>query len=350
MSLITEKIILNEERRVSLVAMIQSTGEKTGKHPAVLILPGGGYRYCAEHEAEVVAYPYLEAGYQAFVLRYSVAEHKTWPNPLNDYEQAMKMIRGNADKWNVIPEKIAVIGFSAGGHLAATAATAAVNRPNAAILGYAATGGQLKGIMHPGEKITVPAESVDDDTCPCFIFTARDDTLVTVQNILDFEQKLTDFGIMYESHIYAYGGHGFSTCSTSFWDGKVCSRVSRWVKDSIEWLEDIFGKVTPAGMTDPACGVRINGDYEKELSVRCTIAYLEKQGEEVAKILSPILSAVFKVFDPEDKNDEITSLIIKGMQLDSAMRILKMDEAAILKINSELKKFPNIKKQIDNIG
>lgn len=63
----------------------------------------------------------------------------TWPNPLNDYEQAMTLIRSHADTWHIYEDKIAVIGFSAGGHLATAAATLAQNRPNAAILGYAVT-------------------------------------------------------------------------------------------------------------------------------------------------------------------------------------------------------------------
>ena len=79
--------------------------------------------------------PYLKAGYQAFILRYSVGKHSVWPNALQDYEQAMEMIRTKAEEWKIFSDKIAVIGFSAGGHLAAAAATMSKNRPNAAIFG-----------------------------------------------------------------------------------------------------------------------------------------------------------------------------------------------------------------------
>ena len=202
MTIHTEKIILHEDRNVSLVAMVQDCGGEFGKitaRPAVLILPGGGYSMCSDREAEPVAYPYLAAGYQAFVLRYSIGEHKAWPNPLNDYEEAMTMIRGKAEEWHIIPDRIAVIGFSAGGHLAAAAATSAINRPNAAILGYAATGRPLTDAMHPVHKAVVPNEAVDDQTCPCFIFAARDDTMVPVEeNSVPFMQALAEHAIMYE--------------------------------------------------------------------------------------------------------------------------------------------------------
>ena len=121
-----EKIVLNEAREVSLTAYLLDTGgefRNICKRPAVLILPGGGYQFCSEREADPVAMPYLKAGYQAFILRYSVGKHSVWPNPLQDYEQAMEMIRKRSEEWKVFSDKVAVIGFSAGGHLAAAAAT-----------------------------------------------------------------------------------------------------------------------------------------------------------------------------------------------------------------------------------
>src|SRR5699024_3994003 len=130
-----QEIVLNSKRDVKLTALVQGVGGEFNleKRPAVLILPGGGYSFCSDREAEPVAFAYAQAGYQAFILRYSVGEHKQWPNPLEDYEQAMELIKSNPE-WHVYGDKIGVIGFSAGGHLAASAATMAKNRPNAAIL------------------------------------------------------------------------------------------------------------------------------------------------------------------------------------------------------------------------
>ena len=67
--------------------MVQTVGGAWGftERPAVMVIPGGGYAMCSDGEAEIVAYPYLAAGFHAFVLRYSVGEHRAWPNPLDDF-------------------------------------------------------------------------------------------------------------------------------------------------------------------------------------------------------------------------------------------------------------------------
>lgn len=133
-----EVMILNEERNVSLTAYLQGVEGEFGnipKRPGILVLPGGGYQMCSDREADPVAFPYLKAGYQVFVLRYSVKKDALWPQPLEDYDAAMDLIRSRAQEWKLYPDKIAVIGFSAGGHLAGAAATMAKNRPAAAILG-----------------------------------------------------------------------------------------------------------------------------------------------------------------------------------------------------------------------
>ena len=91
----TEYIVLDEEHKVSLTAYLQPAGgEFAGitARPAVLIIPGGGYHFCSDREADPVAFPYLEAGYQAFVLRYSLNEQAAWPRPLQDYEEAMTLL------------------------------------------------------------------------------------------------------------------------------------------------------------------------------------------------------------------------------------------------------------------
>jgi len=129
-------ISLDTRRNVTLTCCLHPDG---GVRPAVLVLPGGGYQYCSPREAENVARHYVRAGFHGFVLRYSLGKDAAWPNPLEDYDRAMGMIRENAQSWGVIPDKIAVIGFSAGGHLASAAATLSRNRPNAAILCYAVT-------------------------------------------------------------------------------------------------------------------------------------------------------------------------------------------------------------------
>ena len=116
-----EVIVLNEARKVTLTAYLQDVEGEFGnipKRPGILVLPGGGYQMCSDREADPVAFPYLKAGYQVFVLRYSVKKDALWPQPLEDYDAAMDLIRSRAQEWKLYPDKIAVIGFSAGGHLA----------------------------------------------------------------------------------------------------------------------------------------------------------------------------------------------------------------------------------------
>jgi acetyl esterase/lipase len=88
---------------------------------AVLVLPGGGYRALAEHESGCIAKEFNNQGFHAFVLKYRIAPHR-FPSPQLDVWQAIRIIRKNAAKWNVNPNMISVLGFSAGGHLAASSA------------------------------------------------------------------------------------------------------------------------------------------------------------------------------------------------------------------------------------
>ena len=284
----TEYIVLSEERNVSLTAYIQPAGGEFGglsERPAVLIIPGGGYHFCSDREADPVAFPYLKAGYQAFILRYSLNEQAEWPRPLEDYEEAMAMILARAGEWHVVPDRIAVIGFSAGGHLAACAATMAVHRPNAAILGYPVIDGDCARDYLPSAP-DVPS-AVDGRTCPCFVFATRTDNLVPVSNAVHMIDALCANGIAFESHIYANGPHGLSTGDSSLNHLPFSSRYPAWVQDSIAWLEDVLGGVKSSGLTDPRFGPKINGNREKTLNLDCTIAYLAEHPEG-KKILEEI--------------------------------------------------------------
>lgn len=285
-----ETVTLNEKRNVTLTAYIQDAGGAFAyvpKRPAVLVLPGGAYRYCSDREADPVATAYLKAGYQAFILRYSVGEDAVWPNPLMDYEQAMELIREKAEEWMLYADKIAVIGFSAGGHLAAAAATMSKNRPNAAILGYAVAGDDVKGC-----NATAPNTifEVDKNTCPCFLFSSRTDNVVPVINSIKFMEALVEADVAFESHIYAYGPHGFSTCDTSVQskDTELCERIPNWVPDSIGWLRDVLGEFGDGCMTEPVCQDHVSDNHKEFLSVDCTMGCILKNPEG-AKIVTPML-------------------------------------------------------------
>ena len=255
-----ERIVLNEERNVTLTAYIQDVGgefQHVTKRPGILILPGGGYQMCSDREADPVAMPYLKAGYQAFILRYSVKKDSLWPNPLEDYEMAMELIRSKGAEWNLYEDKVAVIGFSAGGHLAASAATMSRNRPNAAILGYALANDDVKRYNQTAPNAV---DAVDENTCPCFIFSSRTDNVVPIENSLEFMTALSKYNISFESHIYAFGPHGFSTCDNSIQlkSPYICDRIPNWVGDSIGWLKEVMGDFSKEGMTEAVLAYRSN--------------------------------------------------------------------------------------------
>lgn len=316
----TETIVLNQERNVTLTAYLLDVEGEFGyvhRRPAILVLPGGGYRHCSGREADPVAMPYLQVGYQVFILRYSVKEYAVWPNPLEDYEQAMALIRENAEQWKLYPDKVAVIGFSAGGHLAAAAATMAVNRPNAAILGYAVVGPDVKGC-----NATAPdtVSQVDKDTCPCFLFATRDDDVVPVTNSIRFMEALAKMGTSFESHIYSHGPHGVSTGDTSIQsrDVPMSDRISDWVPDSIGWLKEVLGDFGENGMTPPAVEGHVTGDWREFLSVDCTFGRIMSNSEG-RKAVEEMLEAVKK--QAEENGEDRPEMTLESMAVFSDIKL-----------------------------
>ncbi len=287
-----ETVVINKERNVTLTAYIQEIEGEFGfsERPAMLVLPGGGYAMCSDREADPVAAAYLKAGYQALILRYTVKSSGSWPHPLHDYEEAMSLIEKNADKWHIDSSKVAIVGFSAGGHLAACAATIAEHRPAAAVLVYPAILKDIVDMCQPG--MPYPHEHVTPKTCPCFLVAARDDRTVAIQNTLTMELALAQKGVAFESHIYSYGGHGFSTGEDWISTNSICPRLPRWVSDSIDWLGEIMGRFTRNGFTKPTAAVSMNADYAPVLSVGCTLKHLRAQSEEARAALAPMFASI----------------------------------------------------------
>lgn len=234
------------------------------KRGAVLICPGGGYAFCSAREAEPIALNFNAAGYHAFVLDYSVAPH-VFPDALCEASDSMRIIREHAEEWNVDKDKIAVCGFSAGGHLAASLATLwntekavkcddKMNKPNAAILCYPVlTSGEK---AHRGSFENLLGENKDNkemleylslekrvskDTPPTFLWHTYTDDGVPVENSLMFADALRKNDVPFEMHIYPKGGHGLSLANK-----EVCTRetirphVGTWAKLVCEWLDIVF--------------------------------------------------------------------------------------------------------------
>ena len=204
---------------------------------AVIIFPGGGYHINAiGHEGLDVARKLNEWGIAAFVVKYRIPNDATMPNkeigPLQDAQQAISLVRDNASKWKINPEKVGIMGFSAGGHLASTAAThfnkplidtkIANLRPDFLILGYpvisftdtlAHLGSRenLLGKSPTREKIFEYSNEfqVTAQTPPTFIIHASDDKGVVPANSIAFYESLLKHNVPAELHIYERGGHGF---------------------------------------------------------------------------------------------------------------------------------------------
>lgn len=339
-------IILNKVRNVSLTAMIQNVGgEFRGieARPAVLVIPGGGYRFCSDREADPVAAAYLRAGYHAFILRYSVGENAAWPQPLDDYEQAMALIDANAQDWHVLTDKIAVVGFSAGGHLAGAAATMAERRPAAAVLGYAVLRADTAHEL--GEDKPSIIEAVDENTCPCFLFATRTDSVVPIQNTLDMMNALNRFQTSFECHIYAYGPHGFSTGDPSVQGLETIfpRRGENWVNDSIAFLQDLFGDFGPQGMTEPVLRSHVNDDAMAWLSLDCSIARIFGN-PEARRVLAPTIDKMretIRPFTPEMSFEDMMQALGK-MTLRDLLAERGIATERFAELNAALRQLPNI--------
>jgi len=237
--------------------------------PAVLVLPGGGYFYKEPAEGERVALSYNAAGFHAFVLDYCVEPH-VHPYPLLSAAKAMELIRKNAKEWYVNPDMIAVCGFSAGGHLAATLSNLwndnsvfpgtkednLIYRPNASILCYPViTSGEfahrnsikrISGSEVPcslWEELSME-KRVNPETPPTFLWHTFKDTSVPVENSLLYATSLRENGIPFEMHIYPDGDHGLVLATDlTHWGVDRFTRSYPWVKQSVEWLHIQF-KIT----------------------------------------------------------------------------------------------------------
>lgn len=225
---------------------------------AVIILPGGGYQHLAiDKEGTKVAQWFNSLGIPAFVLKYRLPNDLIMKNknvgPLQDAQEAIRYVRQNAAKWNIDPNKIGILGFSAGGHLAATLSTHYEDnvyesaykvsaRPDFSLLIYPVISMQ-NDITHKGSQINLlgnnPSQDLIDSfsnekkvttkTPPAFLIHATDDTVVLPENSIDYYLALKKNGVTAELHLYEKGGHGFGL--------GVNDTSKYWTRDCEEWLK-----------------------------------------------------------------------------------------------------------------
>ncbi len=239
--------------------IVYPAAEDKATGAAVIICPGGGYRILAiDHEGYNIAKWLNELGITAFILKYRLPSDMIMMDketgPLQDAIKAMRIVRENAKKWNVNPDKIGVMGFSAGGHLASTLSThyneklyTSVNaisaRPDFSILIYPVISME-PSITHMGSRTNLlgkaPTEDkirhfsndqmVNKNTPPAFLVHAADDEAVPAQNSINYFLALKQHSIPVEVHIYEKGGHGFGM-------KKSDSTTSYWPEDCEHWLK-----------------------------------------------------------------------------------------------------------------
>lgn len=238
----------------------------SAKRPVVLICPGGAYRFCSDREAEPIAISMLGMGYHAAVLRYSVCP-VTYPQALLQVAGAVLWLRAHAEEYHIDQEKIALCGFSAGGHLAASygvfwqepfvAQAWGVQpedlRPSGLILCYPViTSGEfahhesirnLLGAQYAALKDKMSLEKqVTANTPPAFIWSTTADELVPVRNSLLFYEALLEKNIPAELHIYEKGEHGLSL-ATPLTVGRgtgMQAECSNWISLAETWLANLF--------------------------------------------------------------------------------------------------------------
>lgn len=240
----TEVLTFSDRPQLTLTAYrLDESGEMPNAQvrPAVLVLPGGGYFMCSDREAEPIALVFLARGYHAFVLRYSVGPESTFPQPLHDAESALDLLRANATAWRLDPDRIAVCGFSAGGHLAAALGALGRVRPNALILGYPCILDSMSDVL----ATTIPSldTRVDAQTPPTFLFTTANDALVPVANSLAFAAALDRARIPFELHVFQDGVHGLSLARPHTSSGFAAMnnrRAAAWVDLCLDWLDALF--------------------------------------------------------------------------------------------------------------
>lgn len=213
----------------------------TKNAPAIISCPGGGYRRLAmNHEGHDMATWMNKQGITYAVLKYRM------PNgditiPISDALQAIRTLRERADEWNIDPEKVGIMGASAGGNLAAQAATqftSEEDRPDFQVLFYASltmsksAAQSLLGGDESEEAIDRywPTKQVKENTPPAFLLCSADDRTVRVQNSIEYFQALHAKGIQATLHIYPSGGHGWGYEEWMPYKREWTAELERWLE------------------------------------------------------------------------------------------------------------------------
>ena len=260
--------LCKDDENVTLTTYVQIS--KDQNCDAVLVIPGGSYRdVCSDREGENVALAFNAMGMQSFVLHYSTKEKAKYPRPLQEASLAVAYIKAHAEEYGINPERVFVLGFSAGGHLAGSVGTLwsrpeayepmglkyGENRPCGMVLCYPVlawfpdthigTFRNALGTMTPTDEeanyISLE-QHVGADTVPAFLWHTADDGGVHVDNTLKMMSALARNKITCEAHVYPHGPHGMglATPTTDDQNGKLSNeRVAEWTRLARAWMKTI---------------------------------------------------------------------------------------------------------------
>lgn len=252
-----QTIVISESENISLDCYLHEDMFTVNSRPAVIICPGGGYIMLTEDEGSPVAIGFFSRGFQAFVLKYPIQEHAWFPNPHIAAAKAISLVRSKAELWKIDPDKIAIGGFSAGGHVALTAgcmwnhtalldaanAIGVSGRPDAMFGIYPVTGTYMK--QGQNENITAVScmDAVDETTPPAFLAHTYEDTLIPTEQSLMLAYQLACHRIPFECHVYEQGNHGALNSAIDIEDehGGIQPNRKSWFYDCCRWLQDLFG-------------------------------------------------------------------------------------------------------------
>lgn len=236
---------------------------------ALLVIPGGGYGgVCSDREGEPIAQAFMPYGFNCFVLHYSVAGKRIFPSQLIEASAAVKYIKDNAERYNINPDKVFAIGFSAGGHLTGTLGTLwhrrevydvldmpfGYNRPTGVMLIYPVITGNpafshagsfmnLLGTDEPSADALSEVsleKQVDERSSPAFLVHTANDEVVKVQNSLLMAEAYAAAGLPFELHIYPDSPHGMALgneityCGNEKWNRQS---LAQWVKAAVLWAD-----------------------------------------------------------------------------------------------------------------
>ena len=259
-----------DNHMVTLETFCTRMGEAhdTLPRPAIIVCPGGAYEWCCPRDAEPVALRLLPYGFQTFVLNYSIGDKAVYPAPLRDLSKAVCHVRDNAEEYNVDPDKIFVMGFSAGGHLSAAYGVfwntemaqfdgmiKGSNKPTGVAPCFPViTADPATGHRYSYSKICGGDEFVDsladkynpslhvsEDTVPMFLWHTFEDEAVPVASSLIMADALNRAKIPFELHIFPHGGHGMVLAneeSAGRNEKLVDPHTAKWVEMLVCWLRE----------------------------------------------------------------------------------------------------------------